>query len=112
MKPKIICLTPVKNESWILDIFLKSTSLWADYIIIADQFSTDNSRDIVRKYSKAILVENNNSAYDEAYRQRLLINEARKIEGKKLFITLDADEIFTPDLFLSNEWESICGALS
>ena len=36
---KIICLTPVKNEGWILERFLKCTSLWADYIIIADQSS-------------------------------------------------------------------------
>ena len=42
-KPKLIVITPVKNESWILEKFLTFTSLWADYIIIADQNSTDNS---------------------------------------------------------------------
>ncbi|MDR1737564.1 MAG: hypothetical protein LBR66_01915 [Candidatus Symbiothrix sp.] len=28
MKPAIICLTPVKNEAWILDRFLTAASLW------------------------------------------------------------------------------------
>ena len=40
-KPLLIDLTPVFNEAWVLPAFLKATSLWADYIIIADQMSTD-----------------------------------------------------------------------
>ncbi|GAG56902.1 unnamed protein product, partial [marine sediment metagenome] len=50
-RPKIICLTPVKNEAWILDNFIKCASLWADHIIIADQDSTDDARKIAKKYS-------------------------------------------------------------
>jgi glycosyltransferase involved in cell wall biosynthesis len=49
MKPTIICLTPVKNEAWLLDRFLQATSLWADFIIIADQMSTDGSQEIAKK---------------------------------------------------------------
>lgn len=40
-RPQIIVVTPIKNEDWILDRFLSTTSLWADNIIIADQCSTD-----------------------------------------------------------------------
>ena len=36
-KPTVVCLTPVKNEAWILDRFLKCAGLWAEHIIIADQ---------------------------------------------------------------------------
>jgi hypothetical protein len=107
MKPTIICLTPVRNESWILDRFLKATSLWADYIIIADQMSTDGSREIARKYPKVILVDNPSEIFNEPERQRLLIHEARKIEGPRLLITLDADEIFTPNVLTSPEWQTI-----
>lgn len=106
-RPKIICLTPVKNEAWILDKFLKYTSLWADVIIIADQMSTDGSREIARKYDKVILVDNNSEAFNEPERQKLLINEARKIEGPILLITLDADEFFTPNFKTSPEWETM-----
>lgn len=111
MKPTIICLTPIKNEAWILDTFLQATSLWADFIIIADQQSTDGSRQIAQKYKKVILVENNSNTYDEAERQRLLISEARKIAAPRLLITLDADEIFTPNVMHSEEWKMMLKAL-
>ena len=61
----IICLTPVRNEAWILDKFLQCTSLWADYIILADQMSTDGSREIALKYPKVILVDNNSATFNE-----------------------------------------------
>ncbi len=51
-KPLLICLTPIKNEAWILDRFLKCASLWADYIIIADQQSTDSSIEIAKNILK------------------------------------------------------------
>ena len=106
-KPLIVCLTPVKNEDWILDLFLKNTSCWADYIILADQYSTDKSIEIINKYDKAILVKNNSLEFNEVGRQKLLLNEARKIKGNKLIITLDCDEIFTPESFDSNEWDEM-----
>jgi hypothetical protein len=107
MKPVIICLTPVKNEAWILDRFLQATSLWADYIIIADQMSTDGSREIALKYAKVVLVDNKSDSFNEPERQKLLIHEARKIPGKRLLITLDADELFTPNILNSLEWNKI-----
>ena len=104
MKPTVICLTPVRNEAWILDRFLKAASLWADHIIIADQMSTDGSREIALKYDKVKIIDNPDEEYDEAKRQKLLIKEARKIEGPRLLITLDADEIFSPNILASAEW--------
>jgi hypothetical protein len=109
-KPKIICLTPVKNEAWILDRFLTAASLWADHIIIADQMSTDGSREIYKKYPKVILIDNPSETFNEPERQKLLINEARKIQGPRLLITLDADEMFTPNVFTSPEWNTILEA--
>ena len=107
IKPKLICLTPIKNESWILELFLKSASLWADHIIIADQNSTDNSREIVKNFAKATLVDNKSDIFNETDRQKLLINEARKIPGPKILISLDADELISPNIFKSKEWESM-----
>ena len=76
-KPFLICLTPVKNEAWILHAFLKATSLWADYIIIADQMSTDGSREIALSYPKVILIDNDNQEFNEVERQKMLIDKAR-----------------------------------
>jgi glycosyltransferase involved in cell wall biosynthesis len=104
---KAICLTPVKNEAWILDRFLKCTSLWADHIIIADQGSTDGSREIALSYPKVTLIENSSSELNESERQNLLLNAARKISGQRLLIALDADEIFTDNILNSDEWNTI-----
>lgn len=110
VKPKIICLTPVKNESWILEKFLMATSLWADHIVIADQFSDDDSREIAVKFPKVILVKNPSADFNEPERQKILIEAARKIEGPRLLITLDADEFLTANFHESDEWKFVMHA--
>ena len=110
VKPKIICLTPVKNESWILEKFLMAASLWADHIIIADQLSDDGTREIARKFEKVVLINNPSVEFNEPERQKLLIEAARKIEGPRLLITLDADEFLTANFHDSDEWEYIMHA--
>ena len=52
--PIHIVMTPVRNEAWVLRAFLETTSLWADYIIIADQMSTDDSREMAKEYPKVM----------------------------------------------------------
>ena len=42
-RAKVICMTPVKNEEWIMERFLAAASLWADCIIVADQHSQDRT---------------------------------------------------------------------
>jgi glycosyltransferase involved in cell wall biosynthesis len=108
---QLICLTPVKNEAWCLRSFLQAASLWADYIIIADQGSDDGSRKIAASFPKVILVDNPDSDLHETNRQRLLFAEARKIEGPKVFVALDADEIFTANFMETSDWQKIIHAL-
>ena len=109
-RPIVICLTPVKNEAWILDRFLKCASLWADHIIIADQFSDDGSREIAQKYSKVILINNPMTNYNEYEMRSLLFDEARKVPGPRLLIALDADEMLTANFLESPEWHKILNA--
>ena len=103
-------MTPIKNEAWILDKFLAAASIWADHIIIADQQSDDGSKKIALKYEKVILIENNSKEFNEPERQKLLIEEARKIPGKKLLVALDADEIISANAFSSSDWEKMINA--
>jgi glycosyltransferase involved in cell wall biosynthesis len=109
-KPTIICLTPVRNEAWILERFLASASLWADHIVLADQCSDDGSREIALRFPKVTLIDNNSPQYDEGARQRLLLNEARKIPGRRLLFALDADEALTANWTQSDEWVDAWGA--
>ncbi len=104
---QVICLTPVKNEAWILDRFLQCASLWADHIIVADQGSDDGSQQIALRYSKVTLLENTVAEYNEFQRQQMLIEAARRIPGKRLLVALDADEFLTANWRDSPEWDSV-----
>lgn len=105
-KKKIVCLTPIKNEGWILNKFLTATSLWADHIIIADQNSTDDSVEIARGYPKVRIIKNKNEL-DEDYRKSILLESAREIEGEKILISLDADEFLSSNFIDSSDWGKI-----
>ena len=105
--PLRIVLTPVRNEAWVLRAFLEATSLWADYIIIADQMSTDGSREIANDFPKVILIDNDRKEMHQAATRRLLFEEAKKIEGDKLLFALDADEFLSGDFIHTADWKKI-----
>jgi hypothetical protein len=108
--PKIICLCRIKNESWFLHTFLRCTELWADRILLADEHSTDNSREIASKYKKVRVLSVPDHTFDEQRTNALLIQEARKIHGPKILFHLDADELFTANLFRNRIWNRILHA--
>lgn len=103
---KKICITPVRNEAWILDSFLKAASLWADIIIIADQNSQDNSVSIALKYPKVHVIKNQCVTFNESERQQLLLDEARKFGSNNFILALDADEILSANFLKSAEWDN------
>lgn len=104
-------MTPVRNEAWVLNAFLKATYLWADYIIIADQMSTDGSREIAMQYEKVILIDNENPEFNEAERQKMLVDRARQIDGDKILFGLDADEIFAANFRETDDWQKILNSV-
>lgn len=106
-KPLLIVLTPVRNEAWILHAFLKATSLWADYIIIADQMSTDGSREIYPQYEKVIVVDNPREEMHQARTRKLLFDAVNKIKGDKIIFALDADEFLSGNFLNTSGWKTI-----
>lgn len=96
--PKVICLMPVKNEVDILPITLEIISRYCDIIIIADQISTDGSRDIYRKFPKIRVIDNKREGHSNQVRWDLL-KAAREYDGNNLLICLDADEYIPTDIF-------------
>jgi GTP:adenosylcobinamide-phosphate guanylyltransferase len=93
---KIIVITPILNEAWILPFVLKNFSSFADHIIIADQNSTDESREVCKKFEKVKVINNPYKGYTNEVRF-MLLDEARKIEGEgNLIVQLDADEFIHP----------------
>jgi hypothetical protein len=110
-RPAIVVLTPLKNDAWILGRFLQVTSLFADGIIIADQGSTDGSLELCARYPNVTVIDNSDSEYDEASRQRLLIDTARRmVPMPRLLIALDADEILAADAMGSEGWQAMLSA--
>lgn len=111
--PLHIVMTPVRNEAWVLRAFLEATSLWADYIIIADQMSTDGSREIAKEYPKVILIDNKNPEFNEAERQAMLVAKAREVaEGRDTLLWgLDADEVLAANAFETEDWKRIMNSV-
>lgn len=100
---------PIKNEDWILDTTLFALSKICDYVIIADSNSEDNSKQIIQKYPNCVLLEKKAKSISSDIRS-LLIDYARdNFEGNNLFISLDADEIFTADISpdIISYWKSL-----
>jgi len=108
--PTIICAVPVKNEAWILGNFIESALQWADYIIIGDHDSKDNSAEIASKYDRVRVIPIQDPSLDRGRRRKILIDEARKIPGKRLIFTIDADELISSNWVGSPEWERMLDA--
>lgn len=119
-RPIHIVMTPTRNEAWVIRAFLECNGLWADYIIIADQMSTDGTREIIAEYvrpndgmsrtnalnephtlndgrhrAEVIMIDNKNPEFNEAERQSMLVAKAREVAAGRdtLLWGLDADEI-------------------
>ena len=105
--PTIVVITPVRNEAWVLDAFLTCASAWADIIIVADQHSTDGSREIAAKYAKVTLIDNDAVEMNQAAVRLLLFEEVDKIEGDKIVFALDADEFLSKGFEKTDGWQRI-----
>src|SRR5271156_6551480 len=102
----VVVLTPVRNEAWILPRFLEVTGRIADRIIILDQNSTDGSIELCRAHPKVELLQNPSRKYDEAERQRILIEAARRlVPMPRILLALDADEIIAADAPETDDWK-------
>lgn len=93
---KTIVLIPVKNEEWILDQTLKNTAPYVDMVIVADQDSTDRTVEICKQFPNVKVIRNTFQGGHSNKVRWLLLDEARKSEGDKLIICIDADEMISP----------------
>ena len=105
--PLLICLTATRNYGWVTRAFLKANSQWADYIIVVDQMSTDGTQAMCAEYEKVILIEDHDLSYSETRRSTMAINRAREIEGDKILINLDIDEVLPANWMETNDGQRI-----
>jgi len=109
-KLRRICLTPTRNESWIIREFLAAAKCWAGDVIVADQGSTDGTFQELQACAGVTPVVNASTTFDEVHRQNLLIDAARKLPGRRILIALDADEALSANCLSSNDWEKVASA--
>jgi hypothetical protein len=94
---KIIAMMPVRNEAWILPHSLACLSAFCDVILVSDQDSEDESREICRRFPRVVLLESSQRLVCEQARW-LLLDAARGYEGCNLLWCTDADELMSPTL--------------
>lgn len=104
---RVIALMPVKNERWIIERSLNTLVNFCDLIIIADQQSTDGTREFLEKFSpKVITIENQATFHSTKIRWRLL-ELSREYHGNNFLFLPDADEIFSANILKPNILDQI-----
>lgn len=106
---KIIALMPVRNEAWVLPHSLACLSSFCDVVLVNDQNSEDESREICRQFPKVVLIESRDQLICEQARWQLL-DAARGYDGCNLLWCTDADELMSPVLatrFMSAHRDSL-----
>ncbi len=98
-KRKIIVLSSIRNEDWIIEPFLRTVTTFADDVVILDQSDENNEIKLKSIFPKLIYLRNTTKSLNEQYRQEKLIKEARRISNNAILIMLDADEFFNEKFY-------------
>lgn len=106
-RPLLVCLSATRNYGWVTKAFCEANSQWADYIIIVDQMSTDNTREICAEYEKVILLDDHDLSYSESRRSIMALNRAREIKGDKILIYLAIDEVLPANWMNTQDGQKI-----
>src|SRR5207245_4883057 len=102
---RVVVVTPVRNEAWILERFLSVTSRFADYIIVADQRSSDDSRAICSRYGKVTVIDNPTDDFNARDRQLLLLRHARaRVPPPRVILALDAGDVLAATVLDTPAW--------
>lgn len=102
---KIVGVLPVKNDAWFVEKAAKSLSMWADYVMIFDESSTDGSELIYRKLELIgnieIIRNRPKFNFTTPDLRNYMLNAARKFEGNNLIIEIHADEVMSAEILKS-----------
>jgi glycosyltransferase involved in cell wall biosynthesis len=102
-------MMPTRNEAWVIEYSLACLSGFCDVVLICDRQSDDATREICRRFPKAIIVD---APMDSRIREQRwqLLDAARGYDGHNLLWATDADELLSPraaQAFLALERERL-----
>jgi glycosyltransferase involved in cell wall biosynthesis len=94
---KVIAMVPTRNEGWVIAHSLACLSAFCDVILVSDRNSDDDTREICRRFPKAVVLD---PAPDSRIREQRwqLLDAARNYDGSNLLWASDADELLSPRL--------------
>jgi hypothetical protein len=94
---RIIAMVPARNEGWVIAHSLACLSAFCDVILVSDRTSEDDTRDVCRRFPKAIVLDAAPGSRIREQRWQLL-DAARDYDGHNLLWSNDADELLSPRL--------------
>jgi sulfur carrier protein ThiS len=109
---QLICLTPFRDEQWILDRFLSCALLWADMVILGDNNSSEPYEHILERHdrSRIRVVRVEMDGFNESAMRKPMLDAAREIPGKKLLVFPDTDEVLSANILNSPELHTLLSA--
>ena len=92
---KVIAMLPTRNEGWVIAHSLACLSACCDVVLVGDRGSDDDTREICRRFPKAVILD---AAADSRIREQRwqLLDAARGYDGHNLLWATDADELMSP----------------
>jgi len=113
----IIVYIPVKNDAWFIENAIRHAVVWSDYVIVADESSTDGSVNIYKKLEKEY--SNLNIIYNRPKMdfctpdiRNYMLDQVRSIDGNNIIFELHADEIVSAKILNRDVREAIINKLS
>lgn len=104
---KIFAVIPSRNDAWILPLVLKTASLWADQIIVADENSWDNTDEVCKQFPKVRVIKFEPKEFNESNRRQMLLEAVRQYDGQNLVFGLDSDEILSAEILQAEVKENL-----
>lgn len=108
MDSQLIVIAQIKNEERSLPRFLQTSETFADRIILLDQGSSDKSSEIASQFQKVKVFSNPDKHLNEANTIARMYELARtEVQGPKIILRLDADEVITANAAQTAEWKTL-----
>ena len=92
VKLKLVCIPAYNEESYIQDV-IKQSLLYADKVIVCDDGSTDDTKNVAKQTGAVVLSHKKNQGYGAAI--STLFDYARK-ENAEIMVTIDGDSQHDP----------------
>ena len=103
---KTMIVSMVKDEADIIELFIRYHLQFIDYLIILDNFSADETVNIIRKlqheYSNLYLILDEDREYRQAEKTSRLVQKALHLVPADIIIPLDADEFLDFEISLED----------